>query len=276
MTRLTALAAVLLLVLTPACGGAESAQSVLSETERSLGDIRSGELLLALAAAPAGSADGQVGFELEGRFAVAEAQGDLPLADLTYTRITGEQRVSNRFISTGEMAFAQFDGKWEELDESQVASLRVGPEEDVGQGLEGLRLDAWIDDPELRAGPQVGGDETDLLVAGLVDPVAVLNDLVGFASGFENDPDQLPKTLEGEGAERLRRVVSKSEAKVLTGRDDRLLRRADVVLEMRANADAALREALGPLAGVRLEMTVEVHKLNQPISIEPPAVAGPN
>ena len=211
-----------------------------------------------------------VGFELTGWFAVAE-EGDLPVADLTYTRLTGPDRITSRFLSTGEAAFVEVDGEWTELDEADVESLRAGASDDgAAEGLQGLQLDAWMDEPRLRGGPSVGGADTDLLTAGSVDPVAVLNDLIGFASGFESDPEALPDRLEGENSERLRRVVSKAEARLLTGRADRLLRSANVLLQLEADADEELRDALGPLAGVRLEMTVEVEDLNEPVSVEPP------
>ncbi len=262
---------VLLLAVGSGCGATDSAQAVLSETEQNLGDVRSGRLSLELLASSSEVDEGGVGFELNGKFAVASEVGELPVADLMYTRLTGAHRTTNRFRSTGSAAYVEEAGQWRKLDESDVASLRAdAPDDGAAQGLEGLRLDAWIDEPRLRAGPSVGGTDTDLITAGSVDPVAVLNDWIGFAAGFESDPDALPAPLAGEASERLRRVVTKSEATLLTGKTDRLLRRATVVLHLQADADEELSDALGPLAGVRLEMKIEVDDINQPVSVDSP------
>ena len=99
------------------------------------------------------AAEGEgAGFNVEGSFAVGERKGSLPVADLTYTRITGAQRRTTRFVSTGTRAFVEVDGRLTELDEAQVVGLRVQDEGSAG-GLDGLSLRRWLDDARLAPGP---------------------------------------------------------------------------------------------------------------------------
>ena len=63
--------------------------------------------------------------------------------------------------------------------------------------------------------------------------------------------------------------MSAAAAEVVTGRDDRLLRRANVSVDL-AVVDPQVREALGDLAGARLAMSLEVTNLNQPIEVAAP------
>ena len=96
-------------------------------TEHKLDDVRSGTLSLLLLASPVDAPEGTgAGFQLEGPFAVGEEEGSLPVADLRYTRITGSERRTTRFVSTGARAFVEVDGTLTELTEAQLAGLRVG------------------------------------------------------------------------------------------------------------------------------------------------------
>jgi hypothetical protein len=56
---------------------------------------------------------------------------------------------------------------------------------------------------------------------------------------------------------------------VVTGKDDRLLRRADVTVDLAVD-DPRVRDALGDLAGARLAMTLEVKDLNRPVEVGVP------
>lgn len=184
MRSLACVAAAATLALS-GCAQDSPAQSALESTEENLPDIRSGVLSMQLLAAPAGAAEGRgVGFELRGPFAVAEETGSLPAADLQYTRVTGAERRSTRFISTGKKAFVEVDGRTYELAEEQVEDLRAQGGEASGKGgLEGLHLDEWIENPRLRGGPALGGIRTDT-VTGRLDPVPALDDLLELALDF--------------------------------------------------------------------------------------------
>ena len=56
---------------------------------------------------------------------------------------------------------------------------------------------------------------------------------------------------------------------MVTGADDRLLRKADVSVTL-AVVDPKVREALGDLAGARLRLALEVTELNRPVQVAEP------
>ncbi|HJV09013.1 MAG TPA: hypothetical protein VJ653_05005 [Acidimicrobiales bacterium] len=257
-------------LLLAACGGAGGAAGALRDTESKLDEIRSGTLSLLVLASSTTAAEGQgAGFQVEGPFAVGEKKGSLPVADLRSTRITGEQRRVTRFVSTGTRAFVEVDGRLTELDEAQVADLRVKDEGSVG-GLEGLSLHTWLDEPKLAPGPTVDGAATEQ-ITGKADAVAILNDVIALTQQFGAGGGGIDK-LEGDAADRVRRAVSSAGAEVVTGKDDRLLRRADVTVDLAVD-DPRVREALGDLAGARLTLTLEVKDLNRPVQVAVPQAA---
>jgi hypothetical protein len=258
-------------VLLAACGGAGEGAKALEETESKLEGIRSGTLSLLLLASSTTAADGDgAGFNVEGPFAVGEKKGSLPVADLTYTRITGAQRRTTRFVSTGTRAFVEVDGRLTELEESQVAGLRVQDEGSAG-GLDGLSLRRWLDDAELAPGPAVDGAATDQ-ITGKADAVAILNDVIGLTEQFGAGEGAVRK-LDGDAADRVRNAVAGAQAQVVTGKDDRLLRRADVTVDL-AVSDPKVREALGELAGARLTLALAVENLNRPVEVTVPQPQG--
>jgi len=169
------------------------------------------------------------GFSVKGPFAVGEKKGSLPVADLRYTRITGTERRMTRFVSTGIRAFVEADGRVTELTPEQLADLRVTDEGSAG-GLDGLSLRRWLDDPKLATGPDIHGVPTEQ-ITGKADAVAILNDVIGLTEQF-GAGDGSVERLEGAAADRVRRAVTGANAEVVTGKDDRLLRRADVSVDL--------------------------------------------
>ena len=253
------------------CGGPGPGAKALAETESKLEGVRSGTLSLLLLASTATAAEGDgAGFNVEGAFAVGERKGALPVADLKYTRITGAQRRTTRFVSTGARAFVEVDGRLTELNESQLAGLRVQEEGSAG-GLGGLSLRRWLDDPELAPGPAIDGVATEQ-ITGKADAVAILNDVIGLTESFGAGDGTVHK-LDGDAADRVRKAVAGARAEVVTGKDDRLLRRADVSVEL-AVTDPRVREALGELAGARLTLALEVKDLNRPVEVAVPQPQG--
>src|SRR5919108_3283438 len=168
---------VLLVLAGGGCGGGSTAGDALSETAGKLGDIRSGTLTLRVLVEGTGELGGKAGFELEGPFAFGKA-GELPQADIRYGRTAGSQEAQARFVSTGDQAFVEVDGKTYELPSSLVADLRLEEGGSGGEaGLGELDIGDWMLEPELDDGGEVGGAETDRVTARL-DVVAAANDLL--------------------------------------------------------------------------------------------------
>ena len=140
-------------------------------------------------------------------------------------------------------------------------------EEGSAGGLEGLKLTEWLDDPKLAPGPVLDGVATEQ-VTGMADAVSILNDVIGLTQDFGATSDGLAR-LEGDAADRVRRAVAGAQAEVVTGTDDRLLRRATASVDLAIN-DPQVREALGDLAGARLTLSLEVTNLNQPVEVPEP------
>lgn len=258
-------------VLLAGCGGSDPAATALKDTESRLERVRSGNLSLLLLASSVSAAEGEgAGFEVEGPFAVGERKGSLPVAHLTYTRITGAQRRTTRFISTGARAFVEVEGRTTELTENQLADLRVKDEGSQG-GLAGLSLRQWLENPKVAPGPALDGVATEQ-ITGKADAVSILNDVIGLTEQFGAGDGSVAR-LEGDAADRVRRAVTGATAQVVTGKEDRLLRRADVSVDL-AVTDPEVRKALGDLAGARLGLTLEVKELNRPVEVTVPQPQG--
>ena len=260
------------LVVLASCGSEGSpAERALRDTEGNLSDIRSGALDMTLLASAADARPGRgVGFEMAGRFAVARQKGSLPVADLEYTRITGDDRRTTRFISTGSAAFVEVDGETYRLGNRQVEGLRRRDTAEDSGGLDGLRLGEWVQSPSLAA---ADGD-TDR-ISGRLDAVAAINDILGLAVTLGADDPDVPRRLDGDAAARVRRAVRSSGVTLVTGRDDRLLRRADITIELSASEQERLRDALGRFTGVELRFELEVTDANEPVRVEAPPRARP-
>jgi hypothetical protein len=271
MKRLAPLLVALTLAPTLAgCGGGGS-EDVLSETASNLGEIESGVLVLRVLVEGTGDVEGQVGFELDGPFALAK-EGKLPLAEIAYRKIAGDETAEATFISTGERAFVETAGQTYELPDAMVAGLRAP--EGGGQaveGLEELEIGDWIIEPETTDGGQVGGAETDRIRSRL-DVVAAVNDMLELARRL-GAPD-LGK-LEGDGAEQLRRSVRSSSIDVFTGREDRLLRRLAIDVEFGATGPPELEQVLGELGGAHVVFDLEIGEPNEPVEVAAPTDAQP-
>jgi hypothetical protein len=267
--------ALLLVVLTLApalagCGGGSSGDA-LAETASNLGEIESGVLVLRVLVEGTGDLEVEVGFELDGPFALAQ-EGKLPVAEIAYRKVAGDETAEATFISTGERAFVETGGQTYELPESMVADLRAaeGGSQPV-EGLEELEIGDWIVEPEVLDGGEVGGAETDRIRSRL-DVVAAVNDMLEL--GRRLGAADLG-TLEGEGAEQLRRAVQSSSIDVFTGKEDRLLRRLAIDVEFGATGPPELEQVLGELGGAHLVFDLEIGAPNEPVEVAAPSDSQP-
>lgn len=243
------------------CGGA--AEDAVSETAGKLGEVRSGDLHLTVLASPRGEPLARgVGFILDGPFALGRP-GQLPVADVRYTKIAGPQRGSLTLISTGRDAFLELPDGTYELGASEERKLRAAAGEPGGAtGLERLHVEDWVVSPELSSGATLGGAETDK-VTSAIDVVAAANDLLAATGG----PSQ---AIKGPDAERLGRAVRSSRLVLVTGSEDRLLRRLIVDLDLAADLPPAVRRALGALGGARFRMDLSIDDPNRPVRVRAP------
>lgn len=262
-SRAATLAALIAVLMGAACGS--DSDDAVAATARTLRDVRSGELNLRFTATPEGGQD--VGFRMSGPFAIPDRKGELTTARLTYTRLLGDREEQRTFISTGNQAYVQADGKTWRLPDAAVAQLRSG--DDAGENaLGGLHFEDWVSSARVKDGP--GGIQR---ITADVDPVKALNDLSALARSLGGEG--APRPLEGGEAETLRRAVRSARMTLITGEDDHLLRSLTVTFEFGVRAAKAVQSVLGELAGVKMVLAVELAKPNQPVRVDPPATSQP-
>ena len=264
-----AVAAALMLSLA-SCGA--DASDIVTETAHNLEELRSGllELRVFAESAPGEEETAQAGFELVGSFQLPK-EGALPVADLEYTDVGADEPVTQGFISTGEQAFIEVDGQAYELPPEQTETLlgTGGNDEPV---FEGASVDDWLVDPELTEGESLDGAEVDR-VSGELDLVTALNDLFGIAQRF--GASAAFTSIEGDEAKRVENAVESSSMEIITGSEDRLLRRLLIEVELALGEDVELAEVLGPLAGTSFTIDMSISEPNQPIEVEAPSDALP-
>lgn len=263
---LAATATALVLALA-GCGGTDAGE-VLSETSDRLGDVRSGHLELRVLAAPAGDPDRGVGFQLTGPFALG-GDDPLPVTRMRYTRLLGDRRVSAVFTSTGTEAFVTAEGRTTPLPADAVQALRRPSGADAGGGRGrslsdlGLQVDDWIEDPEVSAGTELDGAATDR-VTGRLRTGRAVRDVLG---ALRRSGLRVPEAGEGL-VTRLDGLVRSARAEVVAGREDRLLRRLDLRLDLRPAEEL---DAAVPGAGaIRLTARLDLRRPNRRVEVARP------
>ena len=236
--RRVMVASVLLLA---ACGGGGGDGDVLADAEEHLAGLTEAAIDLELSASTEGS--GPVGFRLAGSFSF-ESDGELPVLDLTYTRLLGGDEESVEVVSDGTTVTV--DGV--EVPERQVGTLRLGKGEVAG--LEELDLADWVEDPRAEE------DGATTTVTGELDGAAVLRDLNRISAevaGAEGIAE-----LDDDAAARLEERITESSIEVVTEGDDHRFRSLEAVLDFGTEVPEGLEDALGPYAAPRLELRLRL------------------
>jgi hypothetical protein len=262
MKRLVLLLA-LLAALLFGCGGGgpQSANDVLGETSANLGKIKSGDLALELIFS---TKDGKrAGFNLEGPFQLRS--GSVPEAQLDYTQIAGDQTATQTFIMTGDKAYVRMGGATFELPAETAGQVRSTLGATGGLGVIDLR--GWVQDPELAAGEEVGGAQTDR-ITGRLNVATVVTGLIAIASQFGGTTPLTP--LEGKSAEQVEQAVDRATIDVWTGKEDRLLRKLEITIEF-----SPASEQVKSLVGAAVHFTLGISNPNEKVTIEKPTNVQP-
>jgi hypothetical protein len=245
------------------CGGG-GANDVLGKTAANLGDIRSGTLAFDLLVTPRGGSGGPpFGFKLAGPFATRGS--GLPVTRMDYTQIANGKQQLVTLISTGSKGFMTIDGKTYELPEARLSPLRAVTAA-FGGKERSVPLDDWIRDAKVSDGGSVGGAETDH-VHGDLDVAHAAADLGTLAFGGRDLSDAERKQLAD--------ATRSATIDVWSGKDDRLLRKLAIDVDLGFDVPPDLRAALGKLVGARLQLTMAVSAPNRPVSVKPPSGALP-
>jgi hypothetical protein len=195
----------------------------------------------------------ELAMRLDGPFALASAR-TLPTLRIVYARSAGATTTAATLVSTRDRAWVLApDGRVVALPEASLRILRG--KGGTGRTLGALHVDRWVRDAKLAdAG---GGTQR---ITGRLDVEALLRDL--RAAGA-----RIPE-LDGPNASRLNAALRRSTVTVVTGRDDRMLRRldADAVLDV----PPALRRRLQG-AAVRISFHLGLERVNLPVRVRPPS-----
>ncbi len=250
--------------VTPIEGG-----DVISQTAARLDEIRSGVLSMSGKLVVVGERGREtIGFTLEGPFSLPEDDDRLPVADLQLTRTAEGREQSIGLVSTGSRAFVELAGRVYELPPGRVPRLqgRDGPR--ALRWLEVLRIEGWFEESELSYERTPDGQRV-ARVRGDVSVVNTVNDMLRIARqlGFAAAPRQRLKESSGK---QLDAVVTSSDAELLTGGRDRLLRRVSLGMEFDGRLPEELDRLLRGLVPVGGELDVRITHHNEPVDVRAP------
>lgn len=245
-------------ILLAGCGDG----STLERADRALGKLERGELTVGLTASagqPGSLTAGPIGFTVGGRFDVA-VDTTLPVLDVTYTRLFGEQEQVVTLQSDGTRMVVTTNGAAVDVPPEQARQLHLA-EGDRPAGLGELGVGGWITEATETEGPMVDGVATRK-VTGPVDAADLMSDLSVLAGQVSGQGEG--QRLEGEAAERVRSRVRSGDVEILVDDDD-LPRRVRATVDFGTTVAPEVQQALGPYAAARLEVMLEVRAPGQPV-----------
>lgn len=231
----------------------------LADADKAMAELHAGRLRVQLSAtAGTDEATGPVGFRMEGPFSTAD--GELPVLDLRYTSLLGDDEAVTRVVSTGEAVYVVADGEVTEVPPEDAGALRLG---DGGGGVADLGIAGWVRDPKVET-----RDDGSRTVTGTVDVADWLSDLarIGEQVGGGAGGD---RRLDDEATERLQGLARSSRLTAELGPDD-LPRSLRTVVDFAGRVPEELRQALGPYAAARIELTLSLEPLTEPLEVAKP------
>jgi hypothetical protein len=194
----------------------------------------------------------------------------------------GAGAVQLGLLSTGRRVFIEFGGTHFEQPADQVAQANRRLARDRGRdggSFSDLGLNArdWIVDAAVEGDEEVGG-ETTQHVSGKLDVEALVGDLNGLIreSGDALAGDQAPEPLRPADVERLTRSVEDPTFDVYVGKDDDVVRRISLRLDIEVPEDdradvggvtAASISFSAELSDVGGDQQVRAPRTSQPISV---------
>jgi hypothetical protein len=275
-----------------ACGGddndgADSSTDVnqlLEETFSGEKQIDSGKVDFSLELEVQGGSaqQGPVRLDLSGPFQT-EGDGRLPQFQLEATFEGGGQSLNAGATSTGDAAYVAFQGTDYEVSGPVFRQFKAAYEEaqqqgqqQQGQSLATLGIDPrkWLTDPQNAGDSEVGGTET-IKITGGVDVNALLDDVNNALDrarslGIQGAED-LPEQLSEEQKQQVADAVENLKVEIDTGKDDKILRRMQVTLDLTApeGADVGGAESASVVLDLQLIDLNEDQEISAPSDPQP-------
>lgn len=182
-------------------------------------------------------------------------------------------------LSTGRRVFVKFGGSYFEQPREQIAQAnrRVARSRDGGGSLSELGLDprAWVVEASVTGEEEVGGTTTEH-VEGKLDVRAVvtdLNDLVKQSAGAVAGSGQTPRSLKPRDIDRLVRSVTDPTFDVYVGKDDGILRRISLRLDLTVPEDG--RADVNGVTGASIKFAAELGDIGGDQRVQAPRTSSP-
>jgi hypothetical protein len=243
-------------LLAGCAGAAGPAGPALQGTAANLDKIESGVLSVSVRMKPR---DGdEFGYDIRGPIQLA-GEGKFPVADVDYTQVAGGHDDTVRLVLEQDgSGWVERKGKRTDLTEAQLSELHASGSLLGQDGLKTLGFEHWIVDPKLSDGP----DGTDKVTAD-VDVAAAMAGLAGLSGVLQQNV-----VLTAKQRKQVADAVDESSFELLTGKDDRLLRKLALDFSLSADVPDDLRDAIGDDAvGARFSFDLGLDKVNEPVQI---------
>jgi hypothetical protein len=189
------------------------------------------------------------------------------------------QAIQSGILSTGDRVFLKFGGVFYEQPAEQVAQTnrRLARENGKGGSFSDLGLDArkWIDDAQLEGEEQIGGVTTEH-VSGTLDVAAALTDINGLvkqSAGALGEAGEAARPLRPKEIDRLAKSVSDPTFDVYVGKDDDIVRRVSLRIDVDVPEDQ--RADVGGVTGASIRFTAQLDDVGGDQQIAAPRSARP-
>lgn len=252
-----ALPFVLAALLVSGCAGdAGPAGPALQATSKNLERIESAVLSVSVRMEPK-DAD-EFGYDIEGPIRLGK-DGTPPVADVEYTQLANGQDDTVRLVLQEDgTGWVERQGERTDLSAEQLEELRSSGSLLGKDGLETLGFERWIRDAKLSSGP----DGTDKVTADL-DVAAAMAGLAALSGVLQQDV-----VLSAEQRRQVADAVDESSFELLTGKEDRLLRKLALSFSLGSDVPEDLRDAIGEDAvGASFSFDLELDEVNEPVEL---------
>lgn len=206
----------------------------------------------------------------------------LPKLDLDVALETqgAGQSIQLGALSTGDRVFVKFAGTFYEQPADEVARTnrrlrRQGGKD--GGSLADLGIDArgWVDDARVEGEEEIGGVVTEH-VSGTLDVEAALTDLNGLvkqSAGSLGEAGAGARPLSEKEIQRLAKSVENPTFDVYVGRDDDIVRR--VALQIDVDVPERDRKDVGGMTGASIRFTAQLDDVGGDQSVAAPSSSRP-
>jgi hypothetical protein len=243
------LAAALAVAALAGCGGGGSG-SVLSDSSKALGGVRSGVLSLKVVIEPRGGAGkNPFGFELKGPFTL----GDTTLARMTYTQIANGRTGTATFVLGRNGGYVEANGARHALTAQQLQQFRGATRKAAGGG--GLQLDRWATSVHRSD----CGDA--VCVKGDLDPVKAIMGLTQLQRQVGAGAAPVA------GSQDLGDAVKSSRYDLVARKSDKVPQKLALVVDFERQVPPKLRRSLGTYAGAKIAFSFALDRPNEDVGL---------